>query len=100
MGSLEVYVFSPGGGGLASGILAAFRDVVGPVLVAGKAVHTFAVKIPENLYFGRIGLWDGKAMSMGAEVSLLSFGSGLIIGLRISLSMALGLVLAWVIAPG
>ena len=87
------------GGMLASGILAALRDLVGPVLVAGKAVHTFAVKIPENLYFGRIGLWDGKAMSMGAEVSLLSFGSGLIIGLRISLSMALGLVLAWVIAP-
>jgi uncharacterized oligopeptide transporter (OPT) family protein len=32
-------------------------------------------------------------------VSLLSFGSGLLVGARVTLSMGLGMVIAWVIAP-
>jgi uncharacterized oligopeptide transporter (OPT) family protein len=36
---------------------------------------------------------------VGVEWSLLSIGSGMLIGLRINLSMLLGTVLSWVIAP-
>ena len=49
----------------------------------------------ENLPFGQ----QGAALRLGTEVSLLSFGSGLIVGCRITLSMGLGMVLSWVIAP-
>src|SRR6185436_17260204 len=42
---------------------------------------------------------NGHALRMGSEISLLSFGGGLIVGVRIALSMGLGMVLAWVIAP-
>jgi uncharacterized oligopeptide transporter (OPT) family protein len=38
-------------------------------------------------------------MRFGVEWSLLSVGSGMLIGLRINLSMLLGSVLSWVIAP-
>jgi uncharacterized oligopeptide transporter (OPT) family protein len=35
---------------------------------------------------------------MGSEVSLLSFGSGLLVGPRIAISMGLGMLISWVIA--
>ena len=38
-------------------------------------------------------------LAVGASYSLLSIGSGMIVGLRINVSMMLGGVLAWVIAP-
>jgi uncharacterized oligopeptide transporter (OPT) family protein len=38
-------------------------------------------------------------MGVGASYSLLSVGSGLIVGFRITLSMAIGGTLAWVVAP-
>lgn len=38
-------------------------------------------------------------MGVGGAYSLLSIGSGLIVGFRITLSMAIGGTLAWVIAP-
>lgn len=38
-------------------------------------------------------------MAVGASYSLLSVGSGMIIGLRITTSMLIGVLLAWVIAP-
>jgi len=41
----------------------------------------------------------GAALRVGSEVSVLSFGAGLLIGARIALSMALGMILSWVIAP-
>lgn len=41
-----------------------------------------------------------EPLRMGSEVSLLSFGSGMIVGLRIGLSMGLGMLLSWVLAPG
>ena len=41
----------------------------------------------------------GHALRMGTEISLLSFGGGLIVGGRIALSMGLGMLLSWVIAP-
>jgi putative OPT family oligopeptide transporter len=51
--------------------------------------------IPSETFFGA---YYGK-LNVGIAWSALSFGSGLIVGLRISLSMMLGAVLAWVIAP-
>ncbi|MEO6774441.1 MAG: OPT/YSL family transporter [Kofleriaceae bacterium] len=38
-------------------------------------------------------------LAVGASYSLLSIGSGMIVGLRINASMMLGGVLAWVVAP-
>jgi len=49
------------------------------------------------------GEWDfgrhGHALRLGTELGVLSFGAGLLVGLRVTLSMLLGMVLAWVIAP-
>ncbi len=39
------------------------------------------------------------ALRLGSELGVLSLGAGLLIGLRVTLSMGLGMVLAWVIAP-
>ncbi len=41
----------------------------------------------------------GAALRMGSEVSLLSFGSGMLVGPRIAISMGLGMLASWVIAP-
>ncbi len=49
------------------------------------------VATPVNRFSGATGV--------GVSLSLLSFGSGMIIGLRICTSMLIGLVLSWVIAP-
>lgn len=38
-------------------------------------------------------------LAVGASYSVLSIGSGMIVGLRINVSMMLGAVLAWVVAP-
>jgi putative OPT family oligopeptide transporter len=38
-------------------------------------------------------------MAVGASFSLLSVGSGMLVGLRINVSMMIGATLAWVIAP-
>ncbi|MFN0152681.1 MAG: OPT family oligopeptide transporter [bacterium] len=65
-----------------SAIVAFFRD--GPMKF-----------LPADIPFGA----GGHALRMGTEVSLLSFGSGLLVGCRIALSMGLGMLLSWVIAP-
>jgi uncharacterized oligopeptide transporter (OPT) family protein len=52
--------------------------------------------LPGELAFGP----RGHDLRVGTEVGVLSFGAGLLVGLRITLSMLLGLVLAYVIAPG
>ncbi|BDG03910.1 OPT/YSL family transporter [Anaeromyxobacter oryzae] len=41
-----------------------------------------------------------EALRVGSELGVLSLGAGLLVGLRITLSMAIGLVLAWIVAPG
>ena len=68
-------------GMLSSGILAAVRDI--------------AKLLPSDIPIGG----HGGPLRMGSEVSLLSFGSGMIVGCRIGLSMGLGMLLSWVIAP-
>jgi uncharacterized oligopeptide transporter (OPT) family protein len=52
-------------------------------------------RVPELLPFGALG----AKMNVGMSWSLLSIGSGMLVGLRIDTSMVLGMALAWVIAP-
>lgn len=51
--------------------------------------------VPDALPFGP----NGAALRMGTEISLLGFGSGLLVGPRVAISMGLGMMLSWVIAP-
>ena len=54
--------------------------------------------LPETVNF----TWfspHAAALRIGTEVGVLSLGAGLLVGLRITLSMALGMVLAWFVAP-
>jgi hypothetical protein len=41
----------------------------------------------------------GEAMRVGFNISLLGFGSGLLVGFRICLSMAIGTAISWFILP-
>jgi hypothetical protein len=83
------------GWGLGLSALAAFfRDFHFKATVLGKARQILPF-IPGEISLGA----HGAALRMGTEVSLLSFGSGLLVGARVTLSMGLGMVIAWVIAP-
>ena len=52
-------------------------------------------RVPEMLPLGP----TGARMNVGISWSLLSIGSGMLVGIRITTSMVLGMMLAWVIAP-
>jgi uncharacterized oligopeptide transporter (OPT) family protein len=54
--------------------------------------------IPETIAF-RFLTPHAEALRVGSELGVLSLGAGLLIGLRVTLSMGLGLVLAWLVAP-
>ncbi|GAO05317.1 OPT/YSL family transporter [Anaeromyxobacter sp. PSR-1] len=54
--------------------------------------------IPETISF-RFLTPHAEALRVGSELGVLSLGAGLLIGLRVTLSMGLGLVLAWLVAP-
>src|SRR5438067_6370836 len=83
------------GWGLSLSALAAFlRDFHFKATLLGKARQLLPF-IPSEISLGA----HGAALRMGTEVSLLSFGSGLLVGLRVTLSMGIGMVIAWVIAP-
>src|SRR3989440_13071027 len=76
------------GWGLSLSALAAFlRDFHFKATLLGKARQLLPV-IPAELSLGA----HGTALRMGTEVSLLSFGSGLLVGLRVTLSMGIGMV--------
>ncbi len=55
--------------------------------------------IPEAVAF-RFLTPHAEALRLGSELGVLSLGAGLLVGLRVTLSMGLGMVLAWIIAPG
>lgn len=67
-------------GGLASGLL--------------TILTTALAWIPETLFFP-----GGQPMAIGFNLSLLSFGSGLLVGFRICLAMAIGTAISWFILP-
>jgi len=83
-----------GWGLLASALAAFFRDFHWKAALGGKARQLLPF-IPSEISLGA----HGAALRMGTEVSLLSFGSGILVGLRVTLSMGLGMIIAWVIAP-
>src|SRR5579862_5934516 len=68
-------------GMLGSGLLAFLRDKF--------------MLFPDTVSFGAAG----AALRMGSEVSLLSFGSGMLVGPRIAISMGIGMLASWVVAP-
>jgi putative OPT family oligopeptide transporter len=83
------------GWGLGLSALAAFfRDFHWKAALFGKARELLPI-IPGEIPFGA----HGPSLRMGTEVSLLTFGSGILVGLRVTLSMGLGMVISWVIAP-
>lgn len=53
-------------------------------------------RIPEMIALGP----TGTTMNVGFSWSLLSLGSGMLIGLRVTLWMFVGSLLAWAVAPG
>ena len=72
-------------------------------LVASAGVWLLTTKwggnlIPEVL-FATMGGLTAATTSAGFSVSLLSVGSGMIVGNRINVSMAVGGILSWIIAP-
>jgi uncharacterized oligopeptide transporter (OPT) family protein len=54
--------------------------------------------IPEAIPFTALTP-HARALRLGAELGLLSIGAGMLVGLRVTLSMGLGMVLAWIVAP-
>jgi uncharacterized oligopeptide transporter (OPT) family protein len=54
--------------------------------------------IPETLNFTLLTP-HAAALRIGTEIGVLSLGAGMLIGMRVTLSMFLGTVLAWVVAP-
>ena len=51
--------------------------------------------LPEMLAFGALG----ASMAVGVSWSLLNFGSGMLVGMRINASMLAGTLVSWVIVP-
>ena len=74
-------------GGVLSGLLFTIRE---DARMLGKVWF----RLPEMLPFGA----NGAKMNVGMSWSLLSLGSGMLVGLRITTSMVLGMLI-WVIAP-
>src|SRR5258707_13859720 len=55
---------------------------------------------PWRLIRGEIAFGaNGAALRLGLDLGVLSLGAGLLVGLRVTLSMGLGTLLAWIIAP-
>ncbi|MBS2024625.1 MAG: OPT/YSL family transporter [Deltaproteobacteria bacterium] len=86
-------------GMIASGLVALVRDFTGKLHWFGGRIIEFKEILPGEVYFSK--LWaNAAAMKNGSEVGLLGFGSGLLVGLRVTLSMGLGMVISWFILPG
>ena len=54
--------------------------------------------IPETLNFTLLTP-HAAALRIGTEIGVLSLGAGMLVGMRVTLSMFMGTVLAWVVAP-
>src|SRR5258708_4935040 len=54
--------------------------------------------IPETLNFTLLTP-HAAALRIGTEIGVLSLGAGMLIGMRVTLSMFLGMVLAWLVPP-
>ncbi|MEK7859091.1 MAG: OPT family oligopeptide transporter [Elusimicrobiota bacterium] len=68
-------------------------------MVIREDAHILAAawyRVPEMLAVGP----TGPSMGFGVGWSLLSLGSGMLVGLRVNLSMLIGTVISWYFAPG
>jgi uncharacterized oligopeptide transporter (OPT) family protein len=73
---------------------------IGGAISAGLAIVRESFHwIPQNIVFRFLGP-NAEALRLGSEFGVLSVGAGILVGLRITLSMALGMVVAWVVLPG
>src|SRR5712691_9999780 len=52
--------------------------------------------IPSTILLGTVAT---KAMGVGLNLSFLSLGSGMLVGMRINASMLAGTILSWIVAP-
>ena len=75
---------SLGGSAVISGLLMTVRE----------DAHLLTHALPEALPFGPAG------MGVGVSWSLLSLGSGMLVGMRINASMLAGTLFSWVLMPG
>jgi putative OPT family oligopeptide transporter len=71
-------------GGVISGLFAVLRD--GMHVLQDSVAFTFLTR-------------NAEALRVGSEVGVLSLGAGMLIGMRVTMSTALGMILAWIIAP-
>ncbi|HEU5238954.1 MAG TPA: OPT/YSL family transporter, partial [Pyrinomonadaceae bacterium] len=67
---------------------------VGTFASAAVMTATTLKWVRENWFFP-----GGEPMRLGLNVSLLGFGSGLLVGFRICLAMGIGTLISWVILP-
>jgi uncharacterized oligopeptide transporter (OPT) family protein len=79
--------------GVAHGPLAALG--IGTVLSGALMMITTFFKWLRDTWF----IPGKEAMNIGFNISLLSFGSGLLVGFRICLAMAIGTAISWFILP-
>ncbi len=79
---------SMGVGTVVSALLMSIRE---DARLIGEAWY----RVPEMLKLGP----TGASMGVGVSWSLLSLGSGMLLGIRVTASMAAGALLSWVIAP-
>jgi uncharacterized oligopeptide transporter (OPT) family protein len=70
----------------------------GAVSIAFVAARQVLGWIPEAVAFTFLTP-HAAALRVGSELGVLSLGAGMLIGLRVTLSMGLGMILAWLVAP-
>jgi uncharacterized oligopeptide transporter (OPT) family protein len=69
---------------------------IGTILSGGLMMVTTFFKWIRDTWF----IPGKEVMNIGFNISLLSFGSGLLVGFRICLAMAIGTAISWFILPG
>jgi uncharacterized oligopeptide transporter (OPT) family protein len=79
----------------AMGIGALFSGLLMVIREDARLLRDVWYRVPEMLPLGA----TGAKMNVGVSWSLLSIGSGMLVGMRINTSMVIGMILAWVVAP-
>ncbi|HEY3287460.1 MAG TPA: OPT family oligopeptide transporter [Gemmatimonadaceae bacterium] len=72
--------------------------MIGSLFVSGLVFFATQARWIIEVIAVRVNSWS-PTVGLGFALSLLNIGSGMIIGLRITASMLIGAVLAWVVAP-
>ncbi|MHB8837971.1 MAG: OPT/YSL family transporter [Gemmatimonadaceae bacterium] len=73
--------------------------MIGSLVLSGLVFFATQARWIIEMIAVRVNAWS-STVGLGFALSLLNVGSGMIIGLRITTSMFIGAVIAWVIAPG